>query len=456
MGIPIVFFMAFTLADGASTPSTLNLTPPQAVASTLSAQFSTAPFGASGVQTFLASAASRIPEQPMGVIDSEVEQVEEAPFQFTSEKKSQTLRERLPVVGDPSIQAILNDPSLMFYTEAEMPPAYQFWDGQLQGVHSVNYNISADGGEPFGNGNREFPWSSPAGMHRTNNTDTFRFIWLPKDEEGKRRPIVWYRRRQSNNGVMGYAWSFPIGAVVGEVLSMRGPDGKLHTFELRVRKREGKDWAVDVFRPFPTSEHLVRRIEELRPDWHENESLASFCGYLTSPRDLKELTLADRQPGKRTFSQKMGVDKLPELKDDVLVAELLDTTTFKTAMGATWRWGENGVRAVAPTTDAKFHIVPARFDAGFVDVDSVSCMRCHETVNQDIDQFDARRDWYGRIRGSDGIFTFHPFSPSSISYNGYGNGVSMRSSMVKAGVLARFNAKLHPAKSYSRIRSLVE
>lgn len=453
MGIPIVFVLAFTLADGASAPDTLNLTPHQAVVSTLPSQYSASPATAP-VQTAMVSAAVRIPEDPMDAAKFEV--VEEDPFQLMSEKKITALRQRLPQVDDPTVQAMLNDPGLILYTEAEMPPAYQFWDGQLQGVHSVNYNISADGGEPFGNGNREFPWSSPAGMHRTHSTDSFRFIWLPKKEDGGRHPIVWYKRRQSNDGVMGYAWTFPVGAVVGEVLSMKGPDGKQYTFEMRIRRREGKDWAVDVFRPFPTSADLARRIEELRPDWQDDAELASFCNYLTQPMELKELTLADRQPGERTFSQKMGVDTLPALEDEALVAELLSTTTFHSSLGATWRWGSNGVRAVAPTTMAKFHIVPAKFDAGFIDVDSVSCMRCHETVNQDIDKFDARRDWYGRIRGSDGIFTFHPFSRSSISYNGYGNGVSMRTEMVKAGLLDRFDSKRHSNAVYTRIRSLVE
>ena len=37
----------------------------------------------------------------------------------------------------------------MLYTEAEMPPAYQDWRGDLQGVHSPSYNISANGSEPF-------------------------------------------------------------------------------------------------------------------------------------------------------------------------------------------------------------------------------------------------------------------------------------------------------------------
>ncbi len=456
MGIPVVVVMAFTLADGASAPDMPGLTPPAAVLTTIAVQFAATPHGAAPLQTALATAAAYIPENPAGVLADERKRGGAKPFQLMSEAKAQRLRTRLPDVEDPKIQKMLNDPALLLYTDAEMPPAYQFWDGELQGVHSVHYNISADGAEPFGNGNREFPWSSPAGMHRTRNTDSFRFIWRPADQQGRPRPIVWYRRRQSNSGVMGYAWTFPIGAVVGEVLSLRAPDGRYLTFEMRIRRREKNDWAVEVFRPFPTSEDLRRRIQELRPQWQQDPALVSFCKHLTQSSKLKQLTLADHQPGARTFSQTMGVDTLPELPDEALTAELLSTTTFRSSLGATWRWDSDGVRAIAPTTNAAFHIVPARFDAGFIDVDRVSCMRCHETANQDVDRFDARRDWYGRIRGSDGIFSFHPFSRSSISNNGIGNRVSMRSEMIRAGVLAKFNAKQHPRAVYTRIRSLIE
>ena len=361
----------------------------------------------------------------------------------------------MPQVDDPEIQAILDDPRLLVYTDDEMPKAYQFWDGMLQGVHRASYNISANGSEPFGNGNREFPWNTPAGTHRTQGLRTFRFLWLPRDAQGRPYAIAWYRKRLSGDGQMGYAWTFPVGTVVGEVLTLPGNDGD-YTFELRVRKREVGDWGVDVFRPFPTALDLAERIRELRPDWSEQEELAKFCEHLESERELPSMTLEDRQPQKRPFVQTMGVDSLPALNDDKLVAELLTTTTFQSALGATWRFGSNGNRTAAPTTLASFHIVPAKYDAGFVDVDRVSCVRCHETVNQNVSRFNSSRDWYGRIRGSDGIFSFHPFSPHSISGNGYSSSVSMREEFIRGGLVEKYDPAKHPADRYSKIDYLTE
>ena len=365
------------------------------------------------------------------------------PFRLMSAEKDARLRERLPRVDDPTVRQLLEDPALILYTEAEMPPAYQDWGSGLPGVHSPSYNVSANGSEPFGNGNVEFPWGAPGGTHRTSNVDAFRLLWLPRDEDGDLRPIVWYR-----NSGQGYSWTFPVGTVVGEVLQITSPAGQKFTFELRLRTREQGEWSVDVFRPFPSSAHLAGRIQALRPMWHEDARLAELVGHLLDPVELELQVLADRKHSRRSFQQSSGLDHLPEVGDDALVAELLSDTVFESALGATWRTGTNGVRTAAPTTAAKFHVVPARYDAGFIDVDRVSCMRCHETVNHDVNEFDFGRDWYGRIRGSDGIFSIHPFSRGSISYNGSSLTVRMNDKLVKAGVLAKFDRDVHSNDVY--------
>lgn len=377
-------------------------------------------------------------------------------FSLMSKAKEARLRGLLPKIDDAAISEVLADDGLLLYTEEEMPRVYQFWDGMLEGVHRASYNISANGSEPFGNGNREFPWSTPAGLHRATGVTSFRFLWLPRGEDGKRLPVVWYRRNLTGDGRMGYAWTFPQGAIVGEVLCTRAPDGKDYAFELRIRRRELNDWGVDVFRPFAASEDLAERIKEIRPNWYGEEKLAAFVAHLTEPRELPGMRLVDQQPRTRAFEQRMGIDSLPALDDDTLVAELLTTTTFRSALGATWKFGTNGTRTAAPTTSAKFHIVPANYDAGFVDVDRVSCIRCHETVNQNVSRFNAGRDWYGRIRGSDGIFSFNPFSHDSISDNGYGRRVRMRGDLQTAGLLERYDPAKHPVALYTTIDHLSE
>ncbi len=378
------------------------------------------------------------------------------PARLVSQQQEDHLRSSLPKVDDPAVQRMLDDPTLILYTDREMPRAYQFWSGDLQGVHLASYNISAGDGEPFGNGNREFPWGAPAGTHRTKNVSSFRFLWLPRDEDGKPLPVVWHRKRLPGDSSTGYAWLFPVGTVVGEVLLMRGPDDIRCTFEMRTRTRESDSWGVDVFRPFPRAVDLAERIKQLRPNWQENESLVALCRHLEEPVEFDTHTLSDRQPGRRTFSQSAGIDNLPELTDNQLVSELLTKTVFRSALGGHWKMDASGNKAFAPTTTAAFHIVPANYDAGFVEVDRQSCMRCHETVNQSVDRFDSLREWYGRIRGSDGIFSFHPFSLDSLSDNGFGRSIQMRKELVDGGVLEEFDPALHRNSVYPTIEDLVQ
>lgn len=367
-----------------------------------------------------------------------------------SAEKDARLRKYFPEVADKELAAILKDPHLILYTEEEMPKAYQFWDGAFPGVHAVSYNISANNSEPHGNGNVEFPWGAPAGLHRAPRTFAFRFLRLPRDGADKPLPIVWHSHP---NG--GYSWTFPVGTVFGEVLALQDGQGLGYTFEVRIRRREAGDWFADAFRPFPEAKDLAERVKELAPDWKDKPATAELVSHLEQPLALPEQYLADTQPQEAVFRQKMGVDSLPPVGDDKLTARLLLETPFKSAQGKVWRTstGNGKVYTAAPTTPASFHIVPQNYEGGFVDVDSASCMRCHDSTDKPVDRFDSRRDWYGRVRGSDGIFSFHPFEPSGISGNGYSSNTGMRERLLSGGILQRFNQIAHPRSLYQALRT---
>ncbi len=377
--------------------------------------------------------------------------------QLVSESKGQKLRRFFPKVDDQEVQAILDDPQLVLYTEAEMPRAYQFWDGAFPGVHSTRYNISSDASEQAkghgggGNGNVEFPWSSAGGTHRCSNLYVVRFLHLPA-QEGRRLPVVWYRSNLRGGGG-GYAWVYPAGTMFGEVLAMRGLSGRYYTFELRTRTKLENRWIPNVFRPFPTAESLAERIQELRPDWASQPKLKHVMDHLQQPAPkLHVARLESSHPQRREFDQTAAVDTLPSLEDDRLVAELLTTTVFRSAEGEICARGGRSARDLRATTQAAFHIVPRNYDAGYIAIDQQSCTRCHSSVNRHVDDFDSGRDWYGRVRGSDQIFSFHPFEPGSISYSGFASSVSMRSSLVRAGLLEQFDPQKHAAARYRRSR----
>lgn len=374
------------------------------------------------------------------------------PYRLVSAARDRQLREMFPTVADDHLQSLFRDPRLILYTDNEMPKAHQDWESGLPGIHSPRYNISANGSEPFGNGNVEFPWGAPAGTHNSRNVQTYKFLWLPQDERGNTLPVAWYHEHASGDSQTGYAWIFPRGTVFGEVLLLSTPQGKSLPFEVRIRIRESDDWSVDAFRPFPTAGDLAERIRELRPQWQEHPSLEKLVRHLEEPRPLPPKLLADNHGTRQVLSQWMAEDELPEVGDDALVEELLTKSTFASVASTTWRKGSNGYMTHAPTTKASFHVVPASYSAGFIDVERKSCMRCHDTANKSVREFDAPRDWYGRIRGSDGIFSFHPFDPSCISYNGFGSGVALRQDMIAAGVLTRYDGTKHPRERYQRLR----
>lgn len=89
-----------------------------------------------------------------------------------------------------------------------------------------------------------------------------------------------------------------------------------------------------------------------------------------------------------------------------------------------------------PTADAD-GIVPKNYEGGLIALSRKSCMRCHDSVNRHAREFDRDRDWYGRVRGGDGIFSWLPVEPSSISPSGTPRPVRLRADLLRRGQLRR-------------------
>lgn len=375
--------------------------------------------------------------------------------QLMSEEKEAALRASIPPIGNEELAKKLDEATL--YTAEEMPPAMQAQSlagGQGEGVtHFESIYVTKNGFDAqglFTNPNREFPWQFPGGTDRNHDVQkTFKAFWLPRKPDGSVWPVVMFREHlERSNAVnmgspLGYRWLFPKGTVFFEVLTMEFADGYLYTWEVRAREREEDDWHVDVFRPFPSKEHLVNRIRELRGPAHP------AIAQLEQPRRLQRLTLEDRRHPNRAFKEQGAEYVLPKIESK-LIRELLTTTTFISALGE--EWASDGLAvAYAPTTKERIEsIVPPGYLGAFIRTDSIGCASCHETTLRPADAFE-NRDWYERTRGDDGIFSWHPVSLSSIGRaNAARRPVQYRAEFVRAGMIDNFDPDKHPAAMYSR------
>lgn len=374
------------------------------------------------------------------------------PVRLVPASAEQQYRQAFPAVDDEDIAELLASDDLVFYTEREIPKAYQ----NDNTFHSPYYNISGEP-DPFGNGNREFPWNEAGGAHNVRNLEVFRFIKFPKKKDGSYWPVVYWNERlpvtfRDGNGST-WRWRYPNGTVIGELMGIKHKNGYTYPFELRLRMREGSEWGVDVFRPFPTADDLAKRVKELRPEWQRDPELSRLMSHLT--QDWKFPTVTMRDNSGRGFSTTAKVHPLPAINDDDLVARLLVETRWYSALGEDWKSDAEKGAVTAPTVNpgTGFHIVPERYAAHGFGVDRYECIQCHQHTNKAVAAFTPNRGWYGRIRGSDGIFSFHPIARSSISGNGSRIQVRMNPALVSAGLVERYNPSRHPKEMYTGLDS---
>jgi hypothetical protein len=348
-----------------------------------------------------------------------------APLQLVSDEDHARYMKYLPKTGDPWLKA-LKAANLIFYTEREVPRAYQLQGG----VHSSYYNISAAKPvEPFGNATVEFPWGSPAGTHLSDNSTSVKFVIFPKSGE----PIRWWQERSPyDGGALVFRWVYPVGTVFGEILIVNGPDGYGRTYELRVRVRDEKGWRPKVFRPFGNAAELDKKVRELRPNWREDGELRKFLA-----RNERPLTRIRNHHPITIFDRSAVEDTLPPLPAE-LVDQLL-SEPFQDVSGETWLETTDG-KGYAPTTDSSFSVVPRNYTGSHLPMTAKSCMECHETSGMHTNQIGPLgRDWYGFAAGGGPgggeVLSFHIFDPGCISYNGFGQGVRLRSELLAAGLL---------------------
>lgn len=195
-------------------------------------------------------------------------------------------------------------------------------------------------------------------------------------------------------------WQYPSGTVFMEILTTEGLP-----FEVRTRtKTEQGTWRANVYRPFADATDLKDKLLKLGS--RQANSLAESIDRL--PRT--PVTIASRH-NTPTFSFKGYREDLPEIPE-VLAKEILG---WPFVPHAEWK-----PDCFAPSTKStSLSIVSHDYQGFMVRPDSKGCMECHKHVQQHAFVLDTNRDWYGRVRGSDGIFSFSIFDESSISTGFY-------------------------------------
>ena len=340
--------------------------------------------------------------------------------------------------GGKDMKADLYDQKAIFYSEDNCPKAYQH-DG---GVHWAYYNISG-GADRVGKGNAnvEFPWSVGGGLHNSKSFTTAKVITLPDNAEtGRKWPIVYTHV----GGSRPILWYYPIGTRVSEIIGVTH-GGYDYPFEVRSLIRHKEHWSQETARQTWTVDEL---IEDSKKWGYEN-----YANKL-SEVEVKQIRMYDNIHPRKTIDVVGPHFVLPEGMPQKLVLQLL-SKPLRIDYNE-----EYGFTASKPT------FIPAVYRGSHVgnDGSTENCMKCHKHVGRHVNEFGpVGRDWYGFVRGSDGIFSWHPFvrtvanssrNPRAISNNGFGGIPTIAPELLTNGTVERYNRNKHPIERYTRIKEL--
>jgi hypothetical protein len=189
-------------------------------------------------------------------------------------------------------------------------------------------------------------------------------------------------------------WRYPAGTIFVETLTTHG---KVFEVRTRTKNREGR-WTANVYRPYADAEDLKEKLRKLGTV--DARKLADAIDNL--PRKYSEIQ--NPHPVK-TFEFKGYREDLPEIPESL--AETILSWDFEA--NASWKSDCH-----APSTrSASLSIVAKDYQGFMVRPDSKGCAQCHDTTLASTSKMETGRDWYGRVRGSDGIFSFHIFDSES-------------------------------------------
>jgi len=364
----------------------------------------------------------------------------------------------LPKVAFPALQAILTSDKTIWYDHDSMTPAYQDSVGANSNANWPDL-VAADAGTINGLHDRtkkrwQFPFATTAGTDAATAVKVVNFIALP-EKDGQLLSIpIWTATRTDSR--VQWLWIYPVGTVLGELIFVTN-GGELLPSEIRTRTRYQESWATNVFRPFVTAKGLAAAIKQRRGDWQSKPNLDRMVRHLENDATLKPKSLAEKAALANTFKQDGALDTLPDFEDPALVKELLTQTTFISSYGEVWK-ASAGLKTYAAASDRGVSIVPTNYEAGLIEVNEQSCMRCHKETGRMVREYYGALYLYGELWGKDGIFSFHPFDESRFSslrqsgggIDGYVDNRRVNPRLKAMGVFTDFDASKHTAPLYPK------
>lgn len=391
------------------------------------------------------------------------------------------IEDHLPTIEPGVFADKLRDRNGILYDLVSMPPFIHAGSGQnfsqvFNNVPLIGRNGLgiANGLQPGSMRNRtpsSFPWQPvPGGTGRSSNVNSFKVIVLPKHPNGVSEtfpaglwPIVYHEGsaegfQRPNPRVAIIDWTNPSGTFYFEPFTVNDPNGKQHyicIIRSRFKVADGS-FGTESLTHFRTAAECRQEIVKRRPNWRESSQLISFISHLErpltspgvqiAPEVLTDLTAGNRLFGTgrgSAFSASARVDTLPPF-DSQLISEVLDGVPLRASSGYQWKDGCN-----APTAKG-FHFVPEDYEGPFIALDSVGCANCHSGA-----KVSARRHFpNGEKKGWNGgnseeILSFHIFEPSSVTNEPNPN-PELRKKWVDAGILQKYDPRIHPDSVYLR------
>lgn len=286
---------------------------------------------------------------------------------------------KIPQTESPYLDKLLRSRSITYY---KLGPAYQ------QYVPTARlYKIYSDDVLVDFNSNKDFPWETTFGLNKVkqqkldDNYYTINFLYTKK-------PVLVFDNRP-------HFWIFPDDCMVGEIIYLKDGTEWL-PMEIRLRTKKGTTWEPNRFVP-------VR----------DRNEFITLTGKRYEPS--KKYIFLRNNVENEVMKLEGMVERVPPLDKETV--RLLLSRPFKRATDTQW-----SADTSVPASDDVFSIVPKDYSLGLLpSIDSDSCSKCHNQTQISVNRLVPKEPLIkynplkvGNIRGSDGVFSWHPFHEASI------------------------------------------